>query len=187
VIQKKLQAVNADLDRAKEKFEQLTIRSEVNGRFVVPNASDLPGTYAKQGDVLGFVLEFPLQKARVIVRQKDADLVRQRTDSVELRLVNDPHRTIEAKLEREIPAASNQLPSRALGSTGGGQVAVNATDEEGLTANESVFQFELSLIENSQVYYIGSRVYVRFNHGNEPLGQQWVRRIYHVVANRIDV
>ena len=187
VIQKKLQAVNADLDRAKEKFEQLTIRSEVNGRFVVPNASDLPGTYAKQGDVLGFVLEFPLQKARVIVRQKDADLVRQRTDSVELRLVNDPHRTIEAKLEREIPAASNQLPSRALGSTGGGQIAVNATDEEGLTANESVFQFELSLIENSQVYYIGSRVYVRFNHGNEPLGQQWVRRIYHVVANRIDV
>ncbi|MEE9494848.1 MAG: hypothetical protein V3W04_15950 [Gammaproteobacteria bacterium] len=185
--QEKIRALQANMLHAREKTQQLVIRSAANGRFVVTNADDLLGIYIRQGDLLGFVIEQPLTRARVVVRQKVADQVRQMTESVELRLVNQPNISITAQLEREIPAASNQLPSQALGANGGGDIAIDTTDEKGLTASESVFQFELSLLENRDVMYSGGRVFVRFNHGREPLGQQWARRLQQILVKRIDV
>ena len=42
---------------------------------------------------------------------------------------------------------------------------------------EKVFQFELLLPPQFRLHTIGSRVYVRFDHGHEPLAHRWYRAL----------
>ena len=86
-------------------------------------------------------------------------------------------RPIPAQIRREVPGASKQLPHPALGTMGGGKFAVDPRDNQGVTAIDRVFQFELSLPPDVRSSYLGARVYVRFNHGFEPIGFQAYRAL----------
>jgi putative peptide zinc metalloprotease protein len=68
-----------------------------------------------------------------------------------------------------VPAATERLPSRALGTAGGGEWAVDSSDPEGLRTLAPVFELDLALPETSESGAIGEAVYVRFDHGFEPL------------------
>ena len=85
-----------------------------------------------------------------------------------------------------IAAASNQLPSAALGAAGGGPLAVDATDPEGLRTPEAVFQLELGLLEEAGAR-IGERVYVRFDHGSEPLALRAFRALRRLLLRHVVV
>src|SRR5262249_55667572 len=52
-----------NLARATERAEALRIRSALDGIFLAPVAQDLPGRYAKRGDVLGYVV---FQQSRIV-------------------------------------------------------------------------------------------------------------------------
>jgi putative peptide zinc metalloprotease protein len=80
-----------------------------------------------------------------------------------------------------VPAASDLLPSTALGSQGGGNIAVDPRDQGGAKAVQTVFQVELGLPSFSGRVSAGGRAYVRFDHGRAPLAVQWyedVRRLF---------
>jgi putative peptide zinc metalloprotease protein len=89
------------------------------------------------------VIDFSNPIARVVVGQRDVDLVRRHTESVALRPADRIGQVLSGVIRREVPGASDRLPSRALGSTGGGQIATDPADQEGVKALQSVFQFEL--------------------------------------------
>ena len=76
------------------------------------------------------------------------------------------------------------MPSRVLGVAGGGAIAVQK-DEDGVTAIEKVFKVELALPANNQTSGVGERAYVRFDHGSEPLAQQWFRSIRQLLLSRL--
>ena len=92
-----------------------------------------------------------------------------------------------ANIKRVVPAGSEQLPSMALGSAGGGDIMVTTEDRKGVTAIQKVFQFELVLQNNADIEHIGSRVYVRFGHGSEPLAEQWFRSLRQLFLRRLNV
>lgn len=71
--------VEEQLTRARERITALTIHSQVDGTFVVPNAQDVPGQFVKQGALLGDVLDLATLMARVVVPQDDVDRVCQQT------------------------------------------------------------------------------------------------------------
>jgi len=52
-------------------------------------------------------------------------------------------------------------------------------------AAEQVFEVELTL--PVEVRHIGERVYVRFDHGSEPLARQWYRRFRQLFLKRFNV
>ncbi len=187
MVQEQIKGIRADLERARERVGKLLVRSPSAGRFVVPAADDLPGRYLKQGEVVAYVVDQPLTRARVVVTQQDADRVRSLTKQVELRPVEDVSKNITAHIQRERPAASNRLPSKALGSLGGGAITVNPTDPDGLQADRSIFQFDLLVPEQAKLHYSGSRVYVRFDHGARPLGMQWYRSIRQLFLRKFSV
>jgi putative peptide zinc metalloprotease protein len=71
-----------------------------------------------------------------------------------------------------------------LGSRGGGPVAVDPADAEGTRTLDRVFQVELGLpVATAR---LGSRAYVRFDHGTEPLGAQWYRRLRQLLLSRFN-
>jgi putative peptide zinc metalloprotease protein len=94
---------------------------------------------------------------------------------------------VPATILREVPGASERLPSPALGQAGGGQVAVDPRDTQGVTAIQKVFQVDLEIPTHFPLLNVGGRAYVRFDHGAEPLASQWARQLRQLFLARLNV
>jgi putative peptide zinc metalloprotease protein len=186
-IEDELTTVKASIARARERIDDLVVRSTSDGILVVPQAQDLPGRFVRHGEPIAYVVDFEEITARVVVPQGDVGLVRRDTESVEVRLADDVARALPATILREVPAASDRLPSAALGSVGGGQFQVDPQDEQGTRALDPIFQFDLSLPPDTEIGNAGGRVYVRFDHGTEPLAQQWYRSLRQLFLRQFTI
>ncbi len=187
-----IQGVESSLARARERVGDVVVRSPGTGRFVVPEADDLVDRFVRQGHPLGWVVGDAAPTARVVVPQADVALVRSRTRAVQVRLAHAIGTVIEGRVQREVPAGSDRLPTRALGPAGGGPFAVDPADREGLATTEKVFHFDVSLdvahahpaVRRGE---IGTRVWVRFDHGYEPLAGRVGRAVRRLLLSHIGV
>ena len=141
----------------------------------LPEASDLPGRYLRRGEQVGWVAQHDRTLLRVVVSQADIGLVRTRMHGAEAALADWNVVPIHAQVIREVPAAGDQLPDRALGSSGGGSFAVDPRDPEGLKTLEKVFQLDLALPPQPAGHLLGRRADVRFDHGSEVIALQVYR------------
>lgn len=187
LVSEEIGTVEANLKRSREREAELILRSPASGRFVVPNAADLPGRFVSKGQLIGYVVEPKELTARVVLAQDDIAQVRQRARRVEVMLAAWGSGALPAQIRREVPGASAQLPTAALGSTGGGRFAVDPRDSKGLTTLGRVFQLELALPSEVRSEYLGARVYVRFDHGYEPAGLQLYRALRRLLLRQFNV
>jgi putative peptide zinc metalloprotease protein len=187
IIKNDLSVATADLARARERARELIICSPSDGVFIVPQADDLPGRLLHQGDLLAYVADRSAITVRAVVSQADIGLVRGRTQSVWVKLAEGMAKTFPAFIQREVPAATDRLPSAALSTIGGGRIAFETDDPEGLRTRDPVFQLDLQLPEQIPVAGLGGRVYVRFEHGREALMWQWYRRLRQLLLRRFNV
>lgn len=187
IVREEMASVAANLERSKERQAQLVMRSPANGRFVVPQAADLPGRFVQKGQLVAYVIEPKGLSARVAVGQDDIGQVRTRTRGVEVMLADWGAAPLPAQVRREVPGGSRQLPSAALGAAGGGRFAVDPRDNQGVTALARVFQVELALAPQVHSAYVGARVFVRFDHGFEPVGLQLYRAARQLFLRQFDV
>ena len=187
IIDEKIAARARALESANKRIDQLTSKSHVKGTFVVPRAEDLPQRFARKGTPLAYVVDPGALSALVVVSQEDVDLVRHHTREVQLRLAEKIHDPVTVVVRREVPAAAGQLPSAALGTAHGGDIPVDPADRRGLTALRKFFQFELEIPETLGASAVGGRVYVRFDHGWEPLVVRWYRGLRRLFLTRFNV
>ena len=136
---------------------------------------------------MGYVIGPGEPTARVILSEADVELVRERTKAVEVRLARRIADVQAARIERVVPAATERLPSRALGTEGGGEWPVDPSDPEGLRTLVPVFELDLTLPETSEPGAIGDTVYVRFDHGFEPLALRAYRGLRRLLLSRLSV
>jgi putative peptide zinc metalloprotease protein len=169
----------AHLSEKLETFEKrsrdLTVTSDQAGEFVMANAEDQPGRFFKRGDLIGYVISDNSLVVRTVVSQSDVDLIRQRTTHVEAHVVEDLDRPIDAKILREVPAAQQDVPSLALTTRGGGSIALDPSKTQHPQALFSLFQLDVELLDPMRMRTQGSRVYVRFLHGYEPVAWRFLR------------
>jgi putative peptide zinc metalloprotease protein len=187
ITQDELRQARVTLARVREEIDDLTVRSQIAGKFIVPVPEDLPARFVRKGELLGYVLEADRITIRTIVSQAMIDMVRSRTDRVEVRLSERVRETVPAVIKRIVPGASEQLPARALGTVGGGGIATDPTDREGLKAFQRMFQMDLELPLQSNLINLGGRGYVRFDHGWAPLAVQWYFEIRQIFLSRFNV
>jgi len=188
VIREEMAAVGADLKLARERFDALLIRSPRDGVFVVPNAQDLPGHFVRKGQLVAYVVDPADQlTARVVVSQDEIGLVREQTRGLQVMPADWEADPFPAEIWREVPGGTDQLPTAALGITGGGPFAVDPRDAQGRKTLERVFELEISLPQAARTRYLGKRVYVRFDHGFEPLGLQIYRSLRQLFLRRFGV
>jgi putative peptide zinc metalloprotease protein len=185
MLDEEIGVVDADLQRSREQARSLVIHSPVDGVFLVELPGDMPGRFVRQGDLLGYVADLARPTVRVAVPQADIGLIRAGIQGVTVRLAGQAASSVQASVTRQVPAAVERLPSAALGPLGGGPFAVDPQDTAGTRAVEDVFEMELAL--PIAVKQLGSRAYVRFDHGSEPLGWQWYRRVRQVFLRKFNV
>jgi putative peptide zinc metalloprotease protein len=187
ITKEEIHGVQAQLDDARQRAWELTVRSAAEGTFVVPMPEDLPGRFVKRGELLGYVLNRSTITARVVVSQSDVDFVRQRTQGVEARFPQRIAESLPALLRREVPAATDQLPGRALSREGGGEIAIDPRDMMGVKAFQKVFLFDVELPTFEGLLKVGGRVHVRFDHGKEPLFWRLYRGVRQLFLKRFNL
>ena len=184
IIREEIRTLEASLALALERQNNLQIRSPTDGIFLLERPDDLVGQFVTQGQLIGFVADLSQGTIRVAVPQADIGLIRSSTRAVEIQFADDLGRIIPARISRESPAATYRLPSPALGTQGGGQLAVDPGDEAGTQTLDKVFHVELAV--DRPVDRIGQRTYVRFDHGAEAIGWQWYRRLRQLLLSQLD-
>jgi putative peptide zinc metalloprotease protein len=187
ITSEEMKHVSAQLERSRERAAELKIHSFAKGTFLSPMAQDLPGRFVRRGELLGYVLDRSTITARVVVPQADVDFVRKRTLGVKIRLPEKVEQTLPAEVNREVPAATDQLPSRTLSQQGGGEIAIDPRDMLGVKTFQKVFLFDIELPKQVSLYHVGGRVYVRFDHGWEPLIWRWYRSVRQLFLRRFNV
>ena len=186
ITKDELRNIEGQLARSRERFAALTICSLAAGNFLSPMAQDLPGKFVKRGELLGYILDRATITARVAVSQEDVDFVRHKTQGVKIRFPERIMEAVPAAIRREVPAATDRLPSRTLGQPGGGEIPIDPRDNQGIKAFQSVFLFDIELPE-AKLYPVEGRVYVRFDHGWEPLIWRWYRSVRQLFLKRFNV
>ncbi len=175
----------AELATATERATRLIARSRGEGVFAIVNPQDLPGRFVKEGQLLGYVLPPGSRVIRATVGQDDIDLVRNRIRRTFVKLADRLDETLPARIIREVPAGRDDLPSKALGGTGGGSIPGNPRDPQGTKTLQRVFQVDIELPSDlASATAFGGRAFVRFDHHWEPVGQQIWRRVRQVVLSR---
>lgn len=184
IVKDEISRLEAEIERKGDEKADLLIMSPCDGVFILPGMDDLPGRYIKRGERIGYVVDFNSVTARVVVTQRDIDRVRRETRAVSARTADNIGSVYPSTVKREVPAASNELPSAALSIEGGGNLALDPKDKT--KTFEKIFQFEV-LIPDVPRNTIGERVYVRFEHTPEPLVFRWYRGIRRTLLGRFNV
>jgi putative peptide zinc metalloprotease protein len=166
---------------------ELHVRSPADGTFIMQDAQNAQGRYAQRGETLAYVTDRAATTVRVVVPQAEGDRVRKRTRRVEIRPADRIDHAIPARIEREVPAATDELPSMTLSLQGGGKIGLDPGKPGDSKAIEKLFVLDLQVPPGEQPNFLGGRIYVRFEHEPEPLAEQWYREIRRAFLKKFNV
>ena len=186
MTREELAAAEAELALAKERSSELVIRSPAEGVFLLPSAEDLPDRYLRKGQQVGYVVRPDIITVKALVAQEDADLVFAHTERAAVKRAGARFETLDAVVKRQVPQASTRLPNPALSTQNGGPVAVDPRESQTPTALQGWFELDLEL-PATRTYTVGERVYVRFEHGWEPVGFRLWRSLRQLFMKRFVV
>ncbi|HEX6692199.1 MAG TPA: hypothetical protein VF110_13750, partial [Burkholderiales bacterium] len=186
LTREELVAAEAELALAKERGGELVIRAPADGVFLVPSPEDLPDRFLRKGQQVGYVVRPDTITVKALVPQEDADLVLAHTERAEVRRAGAVFETLHAVMKRQVPQATNRLPNPALSTQAGGLVPVDPRDPQAPTALQGWFEIELEL-PATRTYAVGERVYVRFEHGWEPVAFRLYRSVRQLFMKRFVV
>lgn len=175
----------AEVARARERLEQLTVRAGVAGRVVWARPADLPGSHARRGALLGHVDVDRPPQIRIALAQDDYGRVRGEVQAVEVRLAQASGDLLAGRLLPGMPGASHVLPAPALGDRHGGPVPLDPADREGQRTRYPVFALDVALDGASGVP-VGQRAWVRLGLPAEPVAVQVGRRVRQLLLRQFD-
>ena len=186
-LQAALAARLSELAQAQARLAAAQVSAGVAGHWVPHAATERAGRHVMRGEIVGYLVSGPALRARVAIPQEDMDLIRARLQSVQLRWGGATPALVDARLLRVVPGGEQTLVSSALGTEGGGDIAVDPTHEGGTRTLRRVFDLELALAASPAGATFGQRVHVRFDLGRAPLAWQWYLRIRQVFLAQLSV
>ncbi|MEM8625990.1 MAG: efflux RND transporter periplasmic adaptor subunit, partial [Pseudomonadota bacterium] len=157
-----LEHAMADLELARERETNLTVRATTAGSIALTETTDLPGRYLTRGQLLGYVSAFKDPVIRAVVSEGDADFVKQRTKDIDIRFISAPAEAHPARIIREVPALEASLPSLALATQGGGRIVLDPNDSTRSRTLQNLLHLDLRLDAAHEFATIGERTSVRF-------------------------
>ncbi len=174
------------LDAEKLRASEMEITAPQSGQFVLVDADALIGRYVRKGALLGFVMPDGAPLIRAVVLQSQIDLVRSRLVGVEFRAASGMRREVSGTILRAPPAAVSDVPSEALATSAGGPVVAQVAENGRARAIDPFFIVDIVPNEPMSLG-VGERVYVRFDHGPEPVLFRISRSVRRLFLSQFDV
>lgn len=184
-VEQQLVAARAALAHAEERASALVLRAGAEGRLVLPNGADLPGSYIRQGQVLGHVMTPAATRVRVAMADEDAALLPPGGPrGVQVVLNDDPGSTTHpARLLRDGGGAQPRLPSAALAVAHGGAWVTDPADSAHLRPLAPVVWVDVELPDVRSAR-LGARAWTRFELAPAPLLSQVLQQLRAQVLRR---
>ncbi len=186
-ISEELRVAESELSFVRKKARTMSVDAFKDGRLVLLGSDDLPGKFLRKGDLLGYVLDDEQPTVRMAVSQEYIGQLRDEVVDVRVRFASNPGREFSAEIIRQAPEATNRLPSAALATSGGGKFMVKPGTPDELIAGNKVFVVDLKPDFEGEDVLLGTRAYVRVDHGSEALATQWYRRLRQVFLRQFNV
>jgi putative peptide zinc metalloprotease protein len=158
----------------------------VQGTFVPAATQQIAGKFFEQGEPIGYVLSADDLKIKAALRQQDIDFASFHR-SIAVRFPGHELAPFGARIGREIPAPTDVLPSASLGTMGGGRLAVDQSDPNGLLLEEPVYLVDLDLVDANIPPLVGMRTHVLFEQVPMPMAVQWAQGLRQMLMRRLDV
>jgi len=174
-----LQQSQTEVDDVLARLDALTITAPFAGRFAMDAEALTKGSYVSKGQLLGYVIDNSERVIRAVVDQDDIGRVEQGVSQAHVRLASDMLHSLPARLSRQVPSASHELPSIALANDGFSGFHVQVSQQDNLVkTRDKVFHFELIITVPPDTLAqapVGTRAFVTLIHRQESLGVRWVR------------
>ncbi|TAN47533.1 MAG: biotin/lipoyl-binding protein [Methylococcaceae bacterium] len=185
VLQRK-HSVETQRAHLQKQFEQLAIKASQAGYWAAPHVAELKGSWIARGTALGLLLDERAHRFSAVVDQNEASaLFEDALGQAEVRLRGDESLEIQVERLHIVPAEQTQLPSAALGISGGGEAAVALDDKTGRQSAEPFFRAIAWLPADSPVALLHGRTgVIRFTLAPKPLARQWYRDLRQVLQRR---
>lgn len=187
ILREQIRLTQGQLDLSREHLEDLDLKADKAGRFLLSDQDDLPGRFLHKGDIIGYIVGEDDPIVRVVVSQDDVDPVRRNMLTVEVRTADHLDRPLKATVLREVPSATAELPHLALATIGGGRVLLDPSRTDHPKPLESLFQFDLRVEGGLDKSRLGGRVYVRFLHPPEPIAYRIARAVRQLFLRQLNV
>lgn len=174
------------------KHDDLTIRAPHDGVLVGQDPSNLVGSYVKEGQGFGEVVDLNTVRVAAIFGQAEGLWLKELNPAdytVEVRRASEVDTIFDARTDQVLDSATRELPHQALGYSGGGKIEVEQHDRNGITAKRPVFTGYFSTIGNKKPFEgkPGERVALRFSLPHKPLLSQWIDRLQKLIQGRVQV
>lgn len=181
-----LTSVQDRINKLERDRSNLVLRAKHNGTWVNPEIQDYLGRSLPRGTSLGLIVNQASFEFRATVKQADVNyLFAQGKPAATIRLHGQADTPAQVDALLFVPASQIQLPSRALGWSGGGEMPVNPRDPEGRTTLEPFFELRARVQENPDLTLLHGRTgKVRLEVDPQPILSQLYRRLRQLLQQR---
>jgi putative peptide zinc metalloprotease protein len=167
-----------------ERIAQMAMHSTRAGRVSWIEPQTLLGRHVQRGEVLGYVLADDRLVARTVVPDEEIAWLLSGVRAVSVMRPEAPGQAHAGRWDGVVPETGSVLPAAALGVQAGGRIETDPTDTEGLRTLQPVAVIDVQ-VPDLAVQRLGSRLLVRFDHGAQPLGARWLRRLQQLTLRHL--
>jgi putative peptide zinc metalloprotease protein len=144
-LRRQRQAVEQKLLELQRQQAALTVLAPVAGIWSASELESSQGQWLARGASLGTVVDERAWRFVAVLPQVGTHLFEAGVLQTEIRLAGQQEFNVLARQTEVMPFEQGQLPSPALGMAGGGDIAVQSSDPNGLTAAEPFFRVQAEL------------------------------------------
>lgn len=188
-LQSRYQAVAERVAKLERDREQLVLRARHDGVWVAPNVDDFIGRWLPRGTRLGLLIDPSEFEFVSTLQQADGDApFRRQILGAEIRLFGQVETVLRTTELKVIEIEQRNLPSRALGWSGGGEVQTSPEDPQGRKALEPFYEVQTRFVAEGDVaLFHGRSGKIRFDLPSEPLLPRWIRRLMQLLQKRYQI
>jgi putative peptide zinc metalloprotease protein len=189
-IERQLVSVQQNLSELYRRREAQLIVAPIAGEWSASDLDGIRGQWLARGAPVGTIVNPDQWRFVAVLPQVGSHVLGESIEGSEVRLRGQEGINISVAATSVMPFEQGLLPSRALGMSGGGDLAVSPSDPNGVVAAEPFFRIESPLkpdADHAPMLVHGRIGVMRLTLSSRPLLVQWERRLRQFLQRRFRV
>lgn len=166
--------------------DALTVVATIPGIWISPEGKSFVGRWVPRGTSLGQLVGLDNVLFKAVISQSEISRIfESAVKSSSAKVNGQADKDLQVSDYRVVPMEHTQLPSSALGWSGGGEIAVDMSDASGVTVLEPFYevQAEIQTTEDVSTFH-GHSGKLMFTLEKQPLLKQGWRKLIQLIQDR---